>query len=151
MTCSTRPLMLLFAASFSSAGCGPDGPPLVPVSGQVTLDGDPLDGAAVTFLPEDPEPGQLGGFGKTGTDGKYTIVNSNGGDGLAVGKYKVAVSKSNFQPTTSSEEGLGAVTAADLKDELSPAYSDLSRTTLSYSVDQSGGSIDIELKSGKKK
>ena len=45
-------LLVLLAA----AGCGKTGVPTYPVSGTVTLDGQPLDGATVMFVPKSGPP-----------------------------------------------------------------------------------------------
>src|SRR5207248_798293 len=73
------------------------GPKLVPVSGVVTLDGKPLEGATVSFLPiPSNEMGQLG-EDITSPSGDYTAM-TKGRSGLVPGKYRVVVTKFLIDP-----------------------------------------------------
>jgi len=74
------------------AGCGGDGPRLVPVSGKATLDGKPVEGASVSFVPVGGNAISTAGSDVTGPDGNFTMTY-NGRAGLAPGKYKVLISK----------------------------------------------------------
>jgi hypothetical protein len=140
---------LTFGLLIVAIGCGSSGPAL-PVSGVVTLDGNPLPGARVTFIPE-KETGGLGGVAETGSDGKFVIANSKGEPGLIAGKYKVTVSKGQLK-TPQGEESVGAVIEEiDLKDEFPPIYSSPTQTILSYSVTGDGKPIEIKLESKRKK
>jgi hypothetical protein len=79
--------------------------PLAPVSGKVTVDGQPLNGGYVTFHPDLPNVGKEGAeeagkkptpgliAGEIGPDGSYTIYTS-GKKGAPLGKYKVTVAPS---------------------------------------------------------
>ncbi len=58
---------LLIAACL--AGCGGDGLQLVQVNGTVTLDGQPLVGAAVIFHPDGGRPS----VGETDSEGRYSL------------------------------------------------------------------------------
>src|SRR5215470_13236777 len=89
-----RLLPLLAALAVGAVGCGND--QVAPVSGRVTLDGQPLANAAVTFQPVrtegkgNPGPGS-GGF--TDADGRYTLkVTGTEARGAVVGKHKVTIS-----------------------------------------------------------
>ena len=76
-------------------GCG-DAPPvetLVPVGGTLMVNGKPLDGVTVTFIPEISKNNR-GGSGTTGADGSFTITDlTQNLPGLAAGKYTVAYSR----------------------------------------------------------
>ena len=61
------------------------------VTGTVTLDGSPVQGATVTFRPDDS--GGSGAFGMTDAEGKYTLNTSNAVLGVKPGKYKISVTK----------------------------------------------------------
>ena len=73
------------------AGCGgSDRPALAPASGIVKLDGVPVAGATVTYIPvESGRPGT----GLTDAEGRYTIKTFEDAEGGIVGKHKVAVMK----------------------------------------------------------
>jgi len=73
------------------SGCG-DGPSLVPVSGIVTLDGKPLEGATLSFVPVAGNPISTGGSDVTGPNGNFKMTYQ-GRTGLAPGKYKILISK----------------------------------------------------------
>ncbi|MDR3637056.1 MAG: carboxypeptidase regulatory-like domain-containing protein [Isosphaeraceae bacterium] len=74
-------------------GCGgdPDGTAsLVPVKGTVTLNGQPLAGAKVSFIPDPGNKTGTAGGDTTGPEGSYMARYRNR-FGLAPGKYKVTV------------------------------------------------------------
>ena len=70
-------------------------PPLGTVSGIVTLDGAPLANAAIVFQPEEgmesgvriPES-----IGRTGADGRYSMIYVQGVLGAAIGTHRVKIS-----------------------------------------------------------
>lgn len=77
----------------AALGCGGR---YVPVSGQVTLNGEPLADAYVTFQPmggpTNPEPGP-GSHGKTDAEGRFTLlVVGDGRTGAVVGRHSVSIS-----------------------------------------------------------
>src|SRR4051794_11871782 len=78
------------------AGCGSGDETarikLVPVSGTVTFNGKPLEGATVTFSPDSSNQDQTPGGDVTGPEGNYKAM-FRGRSGLAPGKYHVLVSK----------------------------------------------------------
>jgi hypothetical protein len=80
---------LLFAAvALAVAGCGGDGK--VSVSGVVTLDGQPVEGAVVTFIPVEKNQGQFA-HGTTDKDGAFQLSTTKPNDGAFPGEYKVTV------------------------------------------------------------
>ena len=94
----TNPRLARVAAllAFAVAGCG--GGNTANVSGVVTLDGKPLDGAAVTFTPT--TGGDIGGStARTDAQGRYTLRTVSGDKpGAALGNHRVAVSLSKENP-----------------------------------------------------
>jgi len=83
---------IIAIALFAVAGCGR----AVSVSGVVTLDGKPIEGAAVSFTPASGDGGGLGGsYGKTDAQGKFSLRTVIGDKpGAAAGKHKVTISLS---------------------------------------------------------
>jgi hypothetical protein len=84
----------LIAAALVMAGCGPAGPDVQFVEGVVTLDGKPLDGASVAFVPIDKSG--ISAAGKTDADGRFRLNATQGkkyGKGTVVGDYVVTVTK----------------------------------------------------------
>lgn len=80
--------MLLWFVPFA-AGCGFGGPPMGQVSGVVTLDGKPVEGAAVGFVAVGDGPVASGA---TDAEGRYTLTCMNS-PGTLVGEYRVVVCK----------------------------------------------------------
>ncbi|MCA9081516.1 MAG: carboxypeptidase regulatory-like domain-containing protein, partial [Planctomycetaceae bacterium] len=79
-----------------AAGCGggvSDAPDLGVVSGTVTFDGQPLEGAQVIFVP-DSKQGTTGPSSNATTDssGKFELIGSGGKPGAVIGKHVVTVS-----------------------------------------------------------
>lgn len=75
------------------AGCGGDQLPVVPVTGTVTLDGQPLAGALVEFQPYDPQGSPS--YGSTDDKGKYELAFSHTRKGAWVGEHLVRISTRN--------------------------------------------------------
>ncbi|MDR3633259.1 MAG: carboxypeptidase-like regulatory domain-containing protein [Isosphaeraceae bacterium] len=98
-----RPFAVATLAAALLAGCGEGDETasytLVPVSGTVRLDGKPLEGAQVSFTPDPGNKPSTPGSDLTGPDGNYKVM-FRGRSGVAPGKYKVAINKTN-SPTTS--------------------------------------------------
>jgi hypothetical protein len=85
----------LCVASALLAGCG-GASGFAPVSGTVTMDGAPLEGASVSFQPKHVEGGKEaeGSYGKTDAQGKYTLKRvSDDASGAAVGDHDVTITK----------------------------------------------------------
>ncbi len=93
------PSCLLALAAVS--GCGDSDVNLVKVSGTITRNGKPYEGALVEFMPDRSNPAATIGTDVTGPDGNYLIKSASGRTGLAPGKYSVKVSKA---PTASSTD-----------------------------------------------
>jgi hypothetical protein len=133
-------LLILFA------GCSKTDPSLVPVSGTVTLNDQPLANATVTFIPKDGTPG-FGGLGKTDAAGKYKLRGSrDDATGIPPGEYRVVISK-RLMPDGSE------VLANDntppmnspAKESLPAAYSSMAASTLSATVRHGDGPVDFAL------
>jgi hypothetical protein len=110
----TRPA-LTFALAVATgliAGCGSDDETssykLVPVTGTVTLNGKPLEGAAVSFVPDGKNSPSTAGSDVTGPEGNYKLM-FRGRSGVAAGKYTVKISKT-ILPT-------GAAVHEDVKED----------------------------------
>ena len=104
-----------------SAGCGKSR--LSPVSGTVTLDGKPLAGASVHFVPE--------GAGKDATaetdqQGQFTMSTFEPRDGVLPGTYKVVIAAPLGTPDTTqyttSEDAMSGASKAPAKKAAGPAF-----------------------------
>jgi hypothetical protein len=74
----------------SVAGCGPERPQTIGVTGTVTLDGEPLEGAVVGFT---PEGGGRPATGTTDAEGRFRLTTFDDGDGALPGRHLVTVAK----------------------------------------------------------
>ena len=88
-------------------GCGGSSsnlPPLAPVSGKVTLDGNPLPRGTVTFIPDESK-GTKGptAVGQIGPDGRFTLQTAQQ-PGAVLGHHKVRV-RARQEAKTPQEEG----------------------------------------------
>lgn len=80
--------MVIALLSAMTAGCGQSGPELIPVSGAVTIDGEPASEGGVTFYAVHDRNVQL--VGSIGPDGKYAIRRRQE-LGAPAGEYRVTV------------------------------------------------------------
>ena len=118
-------LLLCLLALLGLAGCkGNSLPPLVPVKGKVTVDGQPLTSGQVTYLPADPSEKAPLSNGTIDSAGNYEIF-TQGQSGAPKGKYKVTVSPSMVPAP-------GAT--APPKAPFHPKFMEFSKTTLLVEV-----------------
>lgn len=71
----------------------------VRISGTLTMDGSPIEGAVITLHPRD-EMGGMSAMGRTNRQGKFTVTTSNDDTGLGAipGDYTVTFSKKGIIP-----------------------------------------------------
>lgn len=109
MIATARPRVFFFASAiftFSASlmmllGCDsskPDSKVIVPVKGRVLLDGEPLAGARVTFIPISPIDSAQGdpqpmSYGITDAEGSYSLQQADGTEGAVKGQHTVMISK----------------------------------------------------------
>jgi len=132
----------LLLAAFSLVGCGPRGPHLAEVTGIVRLDGEPLPGAQLTFVPA--EPGGSTAYGHSDEDGFYRLKFSRDSTGALPGTYKVVVEL----PNRGEAEALRAsgITVPPEGVKLPKKYQKPGELTVE--VDSRGSIIDLNLTSG---
>ena len=138
-------VVMLLGVCLIVVGCGgAEGPTLVPVSGKVLLDGEPVAGALVQFI---PSSGPLSG-GQTNDQGEFTLTGPGNRPGAIVGSYIVTVG-CPFDPSQgSSADGSTQAPAAPSNCNVPFKYSDMSTTDVSADVPSEGKSgLVIELTS----
>ena len=159
-----RVLWACVAAAVGVAGCGDDGPRLVPVHGRVTLDGKPLAGKTVRFVPDPGTPGQ-GAGATTDAEGSYTLLATRSGatrdlPGTPAGTYRVVVVEPMFpvdlpvqdSSATEATVAIGLPTVErKKKQEIPPAYTSESTTPLRVTVPDGGGALNLAMESPAKK
>ncbi len=114
-------LLLLFVC-----GCGGSSEfDVVPVSGVITLDGNPLEGAEVVFAPQAVK-GQASvgpaSVGTTDESGKYVLTTTKGDDGAVIASHTVSVKLNKIDDSAISAKADQAfadnpdITAKELRD-----------------------------------
>ncbi len=152
--------VLLSAAVFSFAGCGGEKREATfPVTGTLTLDGQPVAGANVVLSPK--------GAGTAATavteeDGTFSVGTYETGDGAVPGEYSVTVNKYDTpaEPAeTGGEDSIygtdeemdemddygGAQDVAESKNELPAKYASASTSGLTHTVTEAATTLNIEL------
>jgi hypothetical protein len=97
---SWRPTIAAFAAALlmACAGCGQK-VKSVPVSGRVTLRGQPLADVALNFSPLTGNEQAYAAYGKTDSDGRYTLrLVDNDQPGATAGQNRVTLNESTGVP-----------------------------------------------------
>lgn len=84
-------LILLLTSCILTFGCSSNPYPLAPARAHVTLDGEDVEGATVTLLPDDA-PETYAAFGMTDASGRCALT-TQGSDGAVIGTHRVLVSK----------------------------------------------------------
>lgn len=117
--------------AWAAAGCGGDG--LIPVTGQVTLDGEPLKAGSVTFHPDGGKGNRTQHIPAGMVEGGVYVVFTNGVKGAPPGPYKVTVTATDFSgkappktataqvPKSLIAERYGAKTTTPLEVEVVPS------------------------------
>jgi hypothetical protein len=128
----------------TALGCG-GGRKVAPVSGKVTMNGQPLAGAMISFQPDvDSYEDAPGSTGKTNDKGEYALTASTGESGARVGKHKVLINLWATKPGAKdapTERG-----GPPLEDKVPRRYNDA--TELTFTVSSAGSSnADFDLKS----
>ncbi|WP_417381641.1 hypothetical protein [Gimesia sp.] len=98
---------LCILISLLLAGCGGvgDAPDRRIVRGTVTLNGTPLEGGVIRFLPQPTGPIAAGKI----RDGKYEVINKGG---VPLGKHKVEIKGTPILPDDTTGMSLGEIDAA---------------------------------------
>jgi len=150
-TSQSLPRLSLGLAVLMLAGCGSaeekDLTELVPVSGQIYLDGQPLSHAGVTFLPQQAGMGRPC-FGTTDESGMFVLQDAAERAGCPVGPCKVVVTKfarPDGSPLPADMDGASA--AMEGIEHIPPQYSDAEKTVLEAIVPESGDEFTFQLTS----
>jgi hypothetical protein len=92
-------LLAVLTLTICAAGCGSkpqsDRPATYPVSGTVTMNGEPVTDANVNFQLTD---GSRGASGLTDQQGTFSLTTFVAGDGALPGEYRVAITKFEKPP-----------------------------------------------------
>jgi hypothetical protein len=141
-----KKIIILLLACFITIGCGRGNviEGLVPCGGTVTLDGEPLEGAAVAFIPVDStgkiEIGKRGGTAISNSSGQFSIKTTSDSSGIAPGTYKATVVKM-------VDEKPDDVNKSSIPKSITGKYADMKTSDLTVEISNSGNkSIKLEMK-----
>lgn len=148
-------------AALTVTGCGPRGAvggKPVPSGGTITLDGQPLSGVLITFVPTGA--GQPA-TGISGADGTFRLTTRNTGDGAIPGTYKVTVRRQESVaggPSESPKDPADMIKAMEKMAKggapkpsgpaIHPNYESVEKTPLTWEI-PSGGDKNIKLELNK--
>jgi hypothetical protein len=122
-----------------TTGCNSGGlPNMVPIRGEVRLDGSPVAEGQVVYLPKDPSQGRQAS-GPIKPDGTFVLTTLKAGDGAMAGDYDIVVFGYGTDP------GKGATSRAEMESSLQQGrasglperYADAKTSGLSDLVDRS--------------
>lgn len=118
-------------------GCGGgDALPREPVSGTVTLAGEPLPSGSITFMPTDTNAAGTGATAPL-TNGAYRVPRESG---LVPGKYRVAISRLEEIATKSAAKAQpGDGDAPAMKERVPAKYN--AQSTLNAEVSKGGKNV----------
>lgn len=114
-------------------GCGSDSN-IASVSGIVTFEGEPLEGATVMFFPESGR----GSIGLTRTDGSYVLAYTATTKGAVIGTHKVTIS-------IEAPDELGEDSPPPILRKLPAKYASFEKTELTANVIKGSNKIDFSL------
>lgn len=160
MLSQSRELLLLLVAG-TLAGCGggedlnrfKEG--LVPVSGTVTLDGKPLEGAGVVFIPASAarvgakgDVGSRMAMGETDAQGKYSLISPPHGaqavpseyPGCLPGEYVIALDRRRMPDGSIPDPTKDEPTAMQAEQTIPAKYVNPMSSGLKATVGAGGGS-----------
>jgi hypothetical protein len=123
---------VLVAIILVVAGCGPSGPKIVPVSGQVMIDGEPMAAGVVGYVQVVPSEGRAASGTIDPETGRFKLTTWKEGDGCIVGTHRVTV-------TVRQTVGVESISL------IPENYDDLSKTDLEVTIDGPIDSLVIEL------
>lgn len=126
-----------------------DRPTTYSVTGTVTFQGNPVEGATVAFS---PTQGKQGAFATTDASGKYSLTTFVGGDGALPGEYKVKISQYEKEAPSGGEgeeyvppEETGEGEDSGPKNLLPEKYADANSSGLTATVTEGENTIDFAL------
>jgi len=112
------------------SGCGDGRPERVPVSGTVTIDGEPVTAGYIRLIPPDARPAG----GDIGPDGSFTLTTFEPNDGAVTGEHVVTVIAMESRDN-------GTI----MRFQVPAKYSDPSTSDLTVNISEPTDSLPIEL------
>lgn len=120
--------------------------PVFPVSGKVSFNGEPMDGAMISFHPlNDPSPRALRAQATADKAGQFSLTTYVTGDGAPAGEYAVTI----YWPARKQPRPKGTDPTAEdddiPPDRLHRVHADPKTTKLRATVHEQSNTIDFTL------
>jgi hypothetical protein len=107
----------------------------VPVSGIVTIDGQPLGRGNIKFVPANGRPSA----GALGPDGRFTLTCYDGNDGALLGSHRVQVASNRI------------ISDSKIEWFAPPKYADFRTSEINVEITEAVDDLKIELSWGDRK
>lgn len=121
--------VVVCTALIALIGCGDGRPIRVPVSGQVSIDGEPLQYGSVMFIPDEGR----GSGGSINSDGRFSLTCYEENDGVIPGKFGVRV------------RGVEIISEGVQKWHAPKKYADERTSELEFTIKSASDDIQIDL------
>ena len=139
-----RWILLVALAGMWIPGCGGDGLDRVPIVGKVTLGGEPLGGAVLSFIPAANTPGD-GALGIADETGTFEVISSRKSDkGIPAGSYTVRVSRRVLFDGTPLPPDLPEADVPDSRESVPLPYSSID-SPLTVVIPEGGGDLHVDI------
>jgi hypothetical protein len=129
----------LLAVMVCLAGCAPDGPEVVEISGVATRGGNPVPNIELTFHPDFGRPS----WGVTDEQGRFELHYTRQQDGAVVGRHKVTIR--GRQPQSAEEEFSGTITVPPEIAALREKFGSVETTTLVFEISEPKDNLEVSL------
>ncbi|XZE46864.1 hypothetical protein SH467x_002160 [Pirellulaceae bacterium SH467] len=120
-------------------GCGDGGPELASVTGVVTIDGQPIPNAVLTFVPAEGSPS----YGQTSRDGRFSLMFTDTKRGAMVGPHQVSIEVQRISKEELAEMKAQGMEVPDKTVEIPKAYRQPG--ALTAEVKRGSNAIDFHL------
>jgi hypothetical protein len=129
------------------AGCGGTDLSLGQVSGKVTMNGQPVSGATVSFIPDTTKntSGPMSS-GILNAQGEFTLSTLDGVQGAVIGSHKVTVTCPFDESAGSSGSGDAVAPAPTTPCDVPTKYEGFATTDLSAEVNKGSNDFTFDLK-----
>jgi hypothetical protein len=114
-------------------GCKPAKPELMPVTGKVTMAGQPVPLGSIQFIAENQRPA----YGQIGPDGSFSL-ETDGEKGCVKGQHRVVIQAEKVSGTPETGEMVTPITP--------PRYASVATTDIVIDVDGPKENLTIDLK-----
>ncbi|MDR3198161.1 MAG: carboxypeptidase-like regulatory domain-containing protein [Planctomycetaceae bacterium] len=129
-------LVLVLLCCLILGGCGQKLKGLVPCSGVVLKDGQPVEGVNITFIPVSTDPQARGANAVTDVNGNFNVITLQW-NGISPGKYKVTLSKRVTEVNPNQESIPDNYKSVTHIEQLGK-YADPERSDLTVDIPKSG-------------